>query len=120
MRVSTAVVRGGVSPRLVLPALVLAAIWSVSGAQARPHVTFPCEVCLVQVGIDGHGQRLLQRGPPPITDISPDGKRLLYAKYQVGLFTSAIDGSDEREVVADPRAGDASYSPRRHADRVRP
>jgi Tol biopolymer transport system component len=103
----------GVVLRRAIAALVLLAAAGAGGAEGARHATFPCDVCLVVVGVDGHGQRVLRRGPPQFSDISPDGTRLLYVKYQVGVFTSRLDGSDERLLVADAGARDveASFSP---------
>jgi Tol biopolymer transport system component len=90
--------------------LALLPVVAANGAQARSRVSFPCELCLVEVGVDGHGQRLL-RAQPGSSDLSPDGKRLLYSKYRTGIFTSLVNGSDERLVASDPAAQDALYSP---------
>ena len=101
----------GVDVGCALAILALVLVLGAGGAEGARQTSFPCEVCLVEVDLVGHGERILRRNPPSISDISPDGSTLLYTKAGVGVFTSRLDGSGERRLVADADVVGASFSP---------
>ena len=94
-------------PRPWLVAAVAALVAAGSGASSRDTASpaargesrYPCDSCLVQIGVDGRGERILLRDAPSIQDMSPDRRRILYVRYQKGLYTARVDGSDPRRLI---------------------
>jgi hypothetical protein len=58
---------------------------------------------------DGTGLKNLGEGSYP--DLSPDGKKIVYQKPNQGLWIKNIDGSGDRQIVADENAMQPAWSP---------
>jgi len=58
---------------------------------------------------DGTGLKNLGEGSYP--DLSPDGKKIVYQKPNQGLWIKNIDGSGDRQIVADANAMQPAWSP---------